>query len=348
MKESRKILLKRGLHKMRFKLGLTAKLTKHIIYNKLKGNKRFSLVLMLEPSFKCNLACEGCGRIREYKDILDNILSVKECLAASEEAGAPIVSICGGEPLIYPHLFELIEALSARGRYIYLCTNGLLFKEKADRLKGYGNLMVNFHIDGLEAAHDAITGLKGSYARVIEAIRAAKERKLFVCTNTTIYKKTSLDELKGLFRVLRGAGVDGFLISPAYGYSQLEKNFFMDKKELAVFFKAIEPEFKRHTFLNSPLYLEFVEGLRELDCSPWANPARNPLGWRSPCYQLADRHFATYRELMENTRWDNYGPYGGDSRCGECAVHCGFEPTSVLEGASFKDTLKLIKWQFFK
>lgn len=332
---------------MRFKPGLSARLTKHIVSNRLKGNRRFAFVLMLEPTFKCNLSCEGCGRIREYKNALEKILSVKECLEASDECAAPIVSICGGEPLVYPHISELVEELTKKGRYIYLCTNGMLFREKMDVLRPDYRLMINFHIDGLEKTHAAITGYACAYKKVMDAIGAAKSRGFFVCTNTTVYKQTDPAEIKELLRNLHGAGVDGFLISPAYGYAQIEEDIFMDRKELAGFFRSLEPEFKRYKFLNSPLYLEFAEGRRRLDCSPWANPTRNPVGWRSPCYQLADTHFATYRELMEKTRWDKYGPYGGDSRCGECAVHCGFEPTSVLEGASFKDILKLIKWQFF-
>lgn len=332
---------------MRFKLGLTAKLTEHIISNRVKGNSHFAFVLMLEPTFKCNLSCEGCGRIREYKDGLDRALSVKECLDAADECEAPIVSICGGEPLVYPHIFELVGELTKKGKYIYLCTNGILFKEKMDRLSPNGNLMVNFHIDGLQKTHDAITGFGGAYNKVIEAIKAAKEKDFFVCTNTTIYRQTDPAEIKELFRNLDELGVDGFLISPAYGYVHVGEKLFMKREELAVFFKTLEPEFKRYRFLNSPLYLEFAEGRRQLDCSPWANPTRNPFGWRSPCYQLADTHFATYKELLEKTPWSRYGPSGGDARCKECAVHCGFEPTSVLTGSSFGDIMKLIKWQFF-
>jgi hopanoid biosynthesis associated radical SAM protein HpnH len=332
---------------MRFKPGLTARLTKHIVSNRLKGNKRFALVLMLEPTFKCNLSCEGCGRIREYSRDLDKVLSVKECLDAADECGAPIVSVCGGEPLVYPRIFELVESLAKKGKYIYLCTNGMLFKEKMDMFKASGNLMVNFHIDGLEKTHDAITGFAGAYKKATEAIKAAKAKGFFVCTNTTIYKQTDPLEIKELLKKLYGLGVNGFLISPAYGYVHVGEEFFMNRKELAVFFKSLGPELKRYKFLNSPLYLEFAQGKRHLDCSPWANPTRNPLGWRSPCYQLADRHFAAYKELLEKTDWDKYGPAGGDARCKECAVHCGFEPTSVLTGGSFGDIMKLIKWQFF-
>lgn len=332
---------------MRFSLGLSSKLTAHIISNKLKGKKHFALVLMLEPTFKCNLACEGCGRIREYRQDIDKTLSVKECLEAAEECGAKIVSICGGEPLIYPHIYELVEELTKRGRYIYLCTNGLLLKDKLDGFKVNGHLMINFHLDGLEKTHDTITGLEGAYKKVIETIKAAKEKGFFVCTNTTVYKKTDPNEIKELFKYLDNLGLDGFLISPAYGYTVIEEGLFLNRGELSEFFKKLEPEFKRYRFLNSPLYIEFLMGKRSLGCSPWANPTRNPSGWRSPCYQLADRHFATYRELIANTDWSRYGPAGEDTRCRECAVHCGFEPTSVLSGASPRDIVKLIGWQFF-
>jgi len=331
---------------MRFKPGLTAKVTKHIIGNKIKNNRRFSLVLMLEPTFMCNLSCEGCGRIREYKRDLHRTMSVAECLAAADECAAPIVSICGGEPLVYPYIHELIERLTRKGKYIYLCTNGLLFKDKMARLKPTGNLMVNFHIDGLAKTHDAITGLKGTFSRVIEAIKAAKKKGFFVCTNTTIYKQTDINEVKKLFKILSELKVDGFLISPAYGYTHVGESFFFRRKELADFFNKLGPEFKKYNFLGSPLYIEFVQGKRDLDCAPWSTPTRNPLGWRSPCYQLADKHFQTYKELIEKTDWKRYGPKSRNPRCAECAVHCGFEPASVLEGKSFKDIMTLIGWQF--
>jgi len=301
---------------------------------------------MLEPTFMCNLSCEGCGRIREYKTELNKTLSVKECLDAVDECGAQIVSICGGEPLVYPHIYELTEKLAKKRKYIYLCTNGILFKEKIDKFNVDGRLMINFHIDGLEKTHDAITGLKGAYGKVTEAIRAAKEKGFFVCTNTTIYKQTDPGEIKELFKVLHQLKVDGFLISPAYSYIQINEEYFLTRKELSDFFKILDPEFKKYNFLGSPLYLEFAQGKRSLGCSPWANPTRNPLGWRSPCYQLADTHFATYKELIEKTDWDRYGPQSGNPSCRECAVHCGFEPSSVLEGKSLRDIVRLIGWQF--
>lgn len=329
---------------MRFKLGLTTKLAKHIISNKIRGTERFTLVLMLEPTFRCNLSCEGCGRIREYAQGLDRILSVKECMAAVDECDAKIVSICGGEPLLYPYIFELVDGLTDKGLYIYLCTNGMALKEKIEGFRANGNLMINLHVDGLERTHDAITGVNGSYKRATEAIKIAKAKGFFVCTNTTIYKQTDPYEMKNLFKDLSELGVDGFLISPAYEYAYVDNKVFLSRQKAANFFKTLEPEFKRYRFLNSPLYIEFVEGKRSLGCSPWANPTYNPLGWRSPCYQMADSHFSTYRELIEKTPWGRYGPTGGDLRCKECAVHCGFEPTCALSGGSLRDALKILKW----
>jgi len=332
---------------MRFSLGLTTKLAGHIISNKLKGNERFTLVLMLEPTFKCNLSCAGCGRIREYSNDIDKILTVQECLDTVDECNAKIVSVCGGEPLVYPYIFELIEALTKKGIYTYLCTNGLLLKEKIDGVKANGNLMINLHIDGLAKTHDAITGLNGSYQKVIDAIKIAKSKGFFVCTNTTIYKGTDPHEIKDLFRILNELGVDGFLISPAYEYVHVGENIFLSRQEIIDFYKVLEPEFRKFKFLNSPLYIEFLQGRRSLKCSPWANPTRNPCGWRSPCYQMADRHFATYRELIDKTPWSQYGPTGSDRRCMECNVHCGFEPTCVLTVSSLRDALKILRWQFF-
>lgn len=332
---------------MRFNLGLTVRLTTHIISNKLKGNERFTLVLMLEPTLKCNLSCEGCGRIREYSKGSDKMLSVKECLDAVDECDAKIVSICGGEPLIYPYIFELVEALTKKGIYIYLCTNGILLKEKIDGFKTNGHFMINLHIDGLVKTHDAITGLNGAYERAIEAIKIAKAKGFFVCTNTTVYNQTGPEEVKALFKNLGELGVDGFLISPAYEYVHVGERLFLNKEKAADFFKILEPEFQKYRFLNSPLYIEFIQGKRLLKCSPWAIPTRNPYGWRSPCYQMADRHFATYRELIDETDWNRYGPMGTDPRCKECTVHCGFEPTCALAGGSLRDTLKTLRWQFF-
>lgn len=332
---------------MRFNFGLTKTLAKHIISNKLKGNKYFALVLMLEPTFKCNLSCQGCGRIREYSQDLNKMLSVKECTDAANECGAKIVSICGGEPLVYPYISELVNSLVEKGIYVYLCTNGVLLKERIGDFKANGHLMINFHVDGLAKTHDAITGLEGSYDKVVEAIRAAKAKGFFACTNTTVYKGTDPHEMKALFKNLDELEVDGFLISPAYEYVHVGEKIFLNRQETSDFFKILAPEFKRYRFLNSPLYIEFLQGKRSLKCSPWANPTRNPYGWRSPCYQMADRHFASYKELINQTDWSRYGPTGTDTRCKECTVHCGFEPTCVLEGNSFWDTLKILKWQLF-
>ncbi|KPK40471.1 MAG: radical SAM protein, partial [Omnitrophica WOR_2 bacterium SM23_29] len=217
---------------MRFNLGLVTKLTGHIISNKLKDNERFTLVLMLEPTLKCNLSCEGCGRIREYSDGLDKMLSVKECLDVVDECDAKIVSICGGEPLIYPYIFELVEALAKKGIYIYLCTNGILLKEKIDGLKANGHLMINLHIDGLAKTHDSVTGLNGAYERVIEAIKIAKAKGFSVCTNTTIYKQTDPYEIKNLFKILNELGVDGFLVSPAYEYVHVREEIFLSREKV--------------------------------------------------------------------------------------------------------------------
>ena len=337
---------------MRFPLSLTRSMTTYMLRKKLAGEKRFPLVLMLEPLHACNLSCTGCGRIREYADTLDRRLSVDQCLAAVEEGGAPIVSICGGEPLIYPHIAELVGKILAQRRHVYLCTNGLLLEKKLHGFPPGHRLMLNVHLDGMEATHDRAAGREGVFGTAIAGIRAARRSGFHVCTNTTVYKQTDVHEIAVLFQYLAELGVKGFIISPAYGYQAVRQTapdaagqIFMTRRQVHEKFRLARRLLQRFKLTASPIYMDFLCGRRELPCAAWANPTYNVLGWRGPCYLIADAHHQTYRELIASTDWDGLGP-GGDPRCEHCLVHCGFEPAAVLAAnRSIGDMLKMALWQ---
>lgn len=336
---------------MRFPFALTRSMAAYLLRKRLAGQRRFPLVLMLEPLHACNLSCSGCGRIREYAAWAGKQLSIDECAASAEQCGAPIVSICGGEPLMYPGLETLIEHLIAQGKYVYVCTNGLLLRKKLGQLRPSRWLSLNVHVDGMEATHDRLVERQGVFAEAIEGIKAAKAAGFAVCTNTTVYQQTDMDEIAVLFEYLTALGVDGLMISPAYPYHAVQTadpegagQLFMTRQEIQAKFRLARKRLARFKLVTSPIYLEFLCGQRELACAAWANPTRNVCGWRSPCYLLADTHYATYRQLVEATAWDRLGP-GNDPRCDHCLVHCGFEPAAVFSAAGLRDRLRMAIWQ---
>jgi hopanoid biosynthesis associated radical SAM protein HpnH len=314
-----------------------------LLKKRLTGETRFPLVLMLEPTHQCNLACAGCGRIQEYRDTLSHSLSLEECLASVEECGAPVVTITGGEPLIYPPVFELAQELVHRRKHIYLCTNAILLEKALPRLPVSDRLTLSVHVDGLAPTHDAILGRPGVFNLAIQAIKAAKAMGFRVCTNTTIYKETDLQEVEILFSYLGHLGVDGLLVSPAYSFAGVNDELFLSREEIRQKFTQLTGNGLDFRFFSTPLYLSFLRGEREYECTPWANPTRNPVGWRSPCYQLVDAHYATFQELMERTPWENYG-VGRDPRCAQCMMHSGFEPTVVRELAGLGDIWRMLRW----
>ena len=337
---------------MRFPLSLTRSMTGYLLRKKLAGQKKFPLVLMLEPLHACNLRCSGCGRIREYAETLRRQMSVDQCLEAVEECGAPIVSICGGEPLIYPHLEQLVDAILATRRHIYLCTNGLLLEEKLACLRPSTHLFLNVHLDGMEVTHDTIVGREGVFAAAVRGIQAAKKAGFSVCTNTTVYKETNLDEIAVLMEYLTQQGVDGFMISPAYGYEAVRDSdpdsagqIFMTRTEIHERFRQARALLRGYRLITSPVYLDFLCGDRPLVCAAWANPTRNVCGWKGPCYLVTDKHYDTYGELLEATDWDQLGP-GRDPRCEHCLVHCGFEPAAVFAAnRCVRDIMRMAVWQ---
>jgi hopanoid biosynthesis associated radical SAM protein HpnH len=300
---------------------------------------------MLEPLHTCNLSCSGCGRIREYSSTLNKQMTLEECISSSVECGAPVVSICGGEPLIYPQIGELVSRLVEMGRHIYLCTNGIRLKESLDKFTPSSHLCFNVHLDGQEDAHDAIVCRKGAFAAAFEAIAAAKQRGFLVSTNTTIYRETAMDDVEQLLTRLSALNVDSHMISPGFDYEAVKNGeLFLRRSDIIEKFRNFE-RLSRFPLSNTPIYVEFIKGQRELTCSPWGNPTRNPIGWRSPCYMLADTHYPTFKELMECTDWDAYGT-GKDERCADCMVHSGFETSAVLCPANgISDLIRLAAWQ---
>ena len=337
---------------MRFPLSLTRSLTAYLLKQKLAGRRRFPLVLMLEPLHACNLSCAGCGRIREYADTLHQRMSMEECLASADECGAPVVSICGGEPLLFPGIEELIRELTARRKHVYLCTNGLLLEKKLPGLRPSSRLLINVHVDGMEATHDRLVSREGAFATAVAGIRAAAAAGFQVTTNTTVYKDTDVHEIAVLWQYLTELGVRSFMVSPAYGYEAVHQSdpagadrIFMTREEVHEKFRRARPLLERFRLAASPLYVEFLCGKRELSCATWASPTRNVRGWRGPCYLIADRHYATYRELVEATDWERLGP-GNDARCEHCLVHCGFEPAAVMAAnRRLRDIAKMAVWQ---
>jgi len=330
---------------MRFPLRLTYDLSRYIASNRMKKIEKFPLVLMLEPTHLCNLACSGCGRIREYADTIEKMMTLEECLSSVDECPAPIVTITGGEPLLYPQISELVAGVLARGKHIQFCTNAILLKDFLPKLPLHPNLTLNIHVDGLEETHDRILERKGAFKNAIEAIIEAKRLGFRVCTNTTIFRKTDLIEIEMLFSKLTEIGVDGLLVAPGFEYEAVGEELFLVRKEIEKKFREVFEMSHRFRFWSTPMYLRFLKGEKALQCTPWGNPTRNPLGWKAPCYLITDTHYPTFAEMMEKTDWSKYG-VGRDDRCAQCMMHCGFEPTVVSEiSKSWKDIVEMALWQ---
>src|SRR5437773_6289506 len=337
---------------MRFPLSLATSMATYMAKKKLTGTKRFPLVLMLEPLHACNLTCTGCGRIREYKQTIKEKLTVAECLASVDECGAPIVSICGGEPMIYPDIGRLVRGILNRRKHIYLCTNGMFVKKRLHEFRPTSRFFFNVHLDGLEETHDRAVERHGVFRAAIEGIQAARRAGFLVCTNTTIFKETDLGEIDRLFAYLTRLGVDGFMISPAYGYTAVHETnpegaaeIFMTRDDIRAKFKEAEQLLRKYRLMSSPVYLELLSGKRELTCTAWGNPTRNVKGWKGPCYLITDQHHDSIESLINDTDWQAYG-HGKDPRCEHCMVHCGFEPSAALGvNRRLGDSLKMLLWQ---
>ena len=302
----------------------------HIVRNRLSGRKRFPLVTMLEPLEKCNLACVGCGRIREYEPVLDRMLSVEECMDAVEESGAPIVSIAGGEPTLHPQIHEIVNRITATKRFVYMCTNALLMERVMKRIPPSKRFCFVVHLDGMEEAHDRSVYRKGVFRIATRAIRAALDAGYRVTTNTTVFNGVDEDDVIEMFEMVTEMGVEGAMISPGYHFDTVpNQDLFISRDNARAVFKNVLDPKRNIRFYNNPLYLDFLRGNREYQCTAWSNPTYTPMGWREPCYLLGDRHTSRVEDLMSEDLWERYG-VGKDPRCANCMMHCGFESASIF------------------
>ncbi len=320
--------------------------TSYVLRQKLRGNKHYPLVLMLEPLFRCNLACAGCGKIQYPEHVLGRRLTPQECWAAAEEWGAPIVSIPGGEPLIHPEMPEIVRGFIERKKYIYLCTNALLMERKLPEYTPSTYLTFSVHMDGLKEEHDMAVCRDGVYDIALKAIKAALERGFRVTTNTTLFEGANPNRVRQFFDAMMDLGVEGMMISPGYSYQKApDQEHFLRRNRTKELFAAILTNRKKHwDFNQSPLFLEFLEGKRDYQCTPWGNPTYNIFGWQRPCYLLQDGYATSFKELIDTTDWDRYGT-GRNEECADCMVHCGYEASAVDDTFSswsgFSRTVKL-------
>jgi hopanoid biosynthesis associated radical SAM protein HpnH len=281
----------------------------------------------------------------EYESSITERVPLEECLTAVDECGAPMVSICGGEPLMYPQIGALAAGILERNKTIYLCTNGMYIRRRLGEFKPDRRFFFNVHLDGMEKTHDMCVEKEGVFREAIEGIKAAKAAGFLICTNTTVYKETDMKEIEALFEYLEQFDVDSHQLSPAYGYSAVDdREIFMTREDIHEKFRDIERLAKRFRINQTPVYLDFLKGDRELPCTAWGTPTYNVKGWKGPCYLITDAHYKTFEELMTKTPWESYGR-GADPRCEHCMAHCGFEPSSAL-GINSKagDGLKLLTW----
>ena len=304
---------------------------RYVLGQKLRGRKRYPLVLMLEPLFRCNLACAGCGKIQYPPHVLKQNLTPEQCFAAVEECGTPMVSIPGGEPLMHPRIEEIVAGLVARRKYVYLCTNALLLKEKLDLFAPSKYLTFSVHMDGTEEHHDFAVCREGTYQVAAGAIREAVGRGFRVTTNTTLFDGADAVAVRRFFDEMSDLGVEGMMVSPGYSYDKApDQEHFLRRQRANELFELILSNRKgRWNFNQSPLFLEFLMGRRDYECTPWGNPTYNLFGWQKPCYLLQDGYADTFGELMEETDWSGFGRASGNPKCRDCMVHCGYEPTAV-------------------
>ena len=303
----------------------------YVMKQKLKGRKRYPLVLMLEPLFRCNLACAGCGKIQYPAHILKQNLSPEQCFKAVEECGVPLVSIPGGEPLMHPQITEIVEGLVARKKYIYLCTNALLLKEKLDLFKPSKYLTFSVHMDGQREHHDFSVCREGTYDKAYAAMKEALRRGFRVTTNTTLFDGTDPKSVRAFFDEMMELGVEGMMLSPGYTYDKApDQEHFLSKKKTRELFRHILSNRRANWRFNlSPLFLEYLMGRRDYDCTPWGMPAYNIFGWQKPCYLMQDGYADSYAELLRETQWENYGGQSGNPKCANCMVHSGYEASAV-------------------
>jgi hopanoid biosynthesis associated radical SAM protein HpnH len=323
----------------------------YVLRQRIAGRRRYPLVLMLEPLFRCNLACAGCGKIQYPAHILKQHLTPEECFKAVEECGAPMVSIPGGEPLLHPEIDKIVEGLVARRKYIYLCTNALLLKQKIDLFKPSKYLTFSVHMDGQREHHDFSVCLEGGYDMALVGVKEAVARGFRVTTNTTLFDGADANSVRGFFDEMMALGVEGMMVSPGYSYDKApDQQHFLGRARTRRLFRAILSNRKKDWRFNmSPLFLEFLMGKRDYRCTPWGMPTFNLFGWQKPCYLLQDGYADTFAELMEATAWEDYGTESGNPKCANCMVHSGYEASAVHDNfGSLRGFLATVRATFAK
>ncbi|WP_033289583.1 adenosyl-hopene transferase HpnH [Amycolatopsis jejuensis] len=304
----------------------------YLMKQKLRRKEKFPLLVELEPLFACNLKCGGCGKIAQPHTLLKQRMPVEQAVGAIEESGAPMVSIAGGEPLMHPQIDEITRQLLDRNKIVFLCTNALLLHKHIHKFKPHRNFAWMVHIDGLEERHDASVRKEGGFQGAVDAIKLAKEKGFRVMTNTTFFTGDTPQDVIDVLDYLNDLGVDNMQISPGYAYEKApdQDHWLGVQQTRELFAKAFGGGNRKRWRLNhSPVFLDFLEGKRDLECTPWGIPSYSLLGWQRPCYLLDDGYTKTYRELIETTEWENFGR-GKDPRCANCMAHCGYEPTAVI------------------
>jgi hopanoid biosynthesis associated radical SAM protein HpnH len=305
----------------------------YVLKQHLKGVKRYPLVLMLEPLFRCNLACSGCGKIDYPDEILNQRLSVADCLAAADECGAPVVAIAGGEPLLHKEMPQIVAGMLAKKKLVVLCTNALLLDKQLDKFTPHPDFNWDIHLDGDKGMHDFAVSQDGVYDRAVLAIKRARERGFRVAINCTLFDGADPDRVARFFDSCMELGVEGAMLSPGYAYERApDQQHFLNRHKTKTLFREI---FKRGKgrgwrFTQSPLFLDFLAGNQNYRCTPWGNPTRNVFGWQRPCYLLGEGYAKSFRELMQETDWDRYGT-GNYEKCADCMVHSGYEATAVID-----------------
>ncbi len=303
----------------------------YVISQRLKGRKQYPFVLMLEPLLRCNLACAGCGKIQYPAHVLKKQLSPEECFRAVDECGAPMVSIPGGEPLMHPQIAEIVQGLVARKKYIYLCTNALLLKEKLHEFTPSKYLTFSVHMDGQREEHDFAVCREGTYEKAVEAIQLALQKGFRVTTNTTLFDGADPKSVRQFFDDMMDLGVEGMMLSPGYTYDKApdQEHFLSKKKTRELFRQILSNRHDKWRFNLSPLFMEMLMGKRDYKCTPWGMPTYNIFGWQKPCYLLQDGYADTFEELLRETDWDRYGTESGNPKCANCMVHSGYEASAV-------------------
>jgi hopanoid biosynthesis associated radical SAM protein HpnH len=309
----------------------------YVARKRFSGQKRYPLVLMLEPLFRCNLACAGCGKIDYPDEILNQRISVADALQAVDECGAPVVSIAGGEPLLHKELPEIVKGIVAQRKFVYLCTNALLMEKRMKDYEPSPFFVWSVHLDGDKQDHDKSVCQEGTYDRAVAAIKEAKRRGFRCNINCTLFNNADPERMAKFFDSVMEMGVDGITVSPGYAYERApDQQHFLNREKTKTLFRNI---FKRGnggknwSFSQSGLFLDFLAGNQTYHCTPWGNPTRTVFGWQKPCYLLGEGYAKTFKELMEDTNWDNYG-VGNYEKCADCMVHSGFEATAVNNAVS--------------